>query len=185
MPIPPESPQLAQFHAMAIPELIERFAGGSGRLERRLLTLADSQLDTCFRADAGVGRWSCRMLVGHVADADLVFVHRMRRAVAEDSPMLSVWDEDAFIDAHLYGDEKTGPQLPIAGHVALIHTLRLWAGDWLRALPPEAFARKALHPQRGPQTVRIILDYATWHLEHHGWFLSRKLEKFLGPLADD
>ena len=30
-----------------------------------------------------VGRWPIRVLLGHLADAELVFVHRMRRAVGE------------------------------------------------------------------------------------------------------
>jgi hypothetical protein len=175
------SPPLSDFQALDPAALIERFAQGSSKFERRLLDLSDAQLDTCFRPEANVGRWSCRMLLGHIADADLVFAHRMRRAVAEENPVLAVWDENAFIDSGIYGDETTGKRLPVAGHVALIHTLRLWTADWLRTLDAKALELMALHPERGPQSVKLILTYATWHLEHHAWFLSRKLELLLGP----
>lgn len=177
------APKLDMFVAMDHGAIIERFAAGSSKLEHRLLHCTDAQIDTCFRPEAGVGRWSCRMLVGHIADADLVFVHRMRRAVAEENPILAVWDENAFIDSGIYGDENTGKKMPIAGNVAIIHTLRLWTSDWLRTLDERALESKALHPERGPQTVRVILNYATWHLEHHAWFLSKKLELMLGPAA--
>lgn len=179
-------PQLATFQAMSAPELSERFRLGTDRIERRLLELNDEQLDTFFRPEVGVGRWSCRVLMGHLADADLVFVHRMRRAVAEDRPILAVWDENAFIDAGVYSDEpppkgQGGKGHPVAGFVAVIHTLRMWHGEWLRTLTDEQWNRAALHPERGEQNVKLILTYATWHLENHAWYLSRKLAHFLGP----
>lgn len=188
----PASPPLAEFQSLPAAELVERFAVGSSKLDRRLLDLDNAQLDTFFRPEANVGRWSCRVLVGHIADADLVFVHRLRRTVAEDAPLLAPFDEDAFIDRGLYhphlpgasspgSTPAAGKPLPVAGSVAVIHTLRLWGADWLRTLSAGDFARRALHPQRGEMTVRLILDYATWHLEHHAWYLDRKLDRLLGP----
>lgn len=179
-------PLLATFQAMPVPELVERFRRGTELIERRLLDLNDEQLDTFFRPEAGVGRWSCRVLMGHLADADLVFVHRMRRAVGEDHPVVAVWDENAFIDAGLYADEppptgKGGKGHPVAGFVAVIHTLRMWHGEWLRTLSDEQWKRTVLHPERGEQSVKLILVYATWHLENHAWYLRRKIAHFMGP----
>lgn len=179
-------PLVATFQAMPTPELVERFRRGTELIERRLLDLSDEQLDTFFRPEAGVGRWSCRVLMGHLADADLVFVHRMRRAVGEERPVVALWDENAFIDAGVYADEppprgKGGKGHPVAGFVAVVHTLRLWHGEWLRTLSDEQWSRSILHPERGEQTVRTILMYATWHLENHAWYLRRKIAHFLGP----
>lgn len=162
-------------------DLIERYSQGSNRFERRTLELTDAQQDTAFRPDAGVGRWSCRILIGHVADAELVYAHRMRRAVGEENPVLALWDENAFIDSGLYAGQKGGADRPIAGSVALIHTVRLWTADWLRTLDDGQWRRQALHPENGPQSVRDMLVTAVWHLEHHAWYLSRKLERLLGP----
>lgn len=188
-PITSAAPPIAQFAAAPTAELIEMFARGANRLSRRVLELDDAQLDTFFRPEAGVGRWSCRVLVGHLADADLAFVHRMRRIAAEDGPVLAPFDEDAFIDGRLY-DPHLAPAgsspgndrpLPVAGSVAVIHTVRLWTADWLRTLADSAFARRGLHPQRGELTLRDILVYACWHVENHAWFLDRKLDRLLGP----
>lgn len=178
-------PSLAAFQAMPTPELLERYRRGTELLERRLLDLSDEQADTFFRPEAGVGRWSCRVLMGHLADAELVFVHRMRRAVAEERPVLAVWDENAFIDSGLYGDTppphgKGGRDRPIAGFVAVVHTLRVWHSEWLRTLDEESWKRTALHPERGEQSVRLILTYAAWHLENHVWYLKKKIAHFLG-----
>jgi hypothetical protein len=76
---------------------------GSETLDKRVFQLSAEQVDQAFLPDAGVGRWPIRVLLGHLADAELAFVHRMRRVVGEDSPVFSVWDENSFIDANIYG----------------------------------------------------------------------------------
>src|SRR5690606_14258592 len=79
-------------------ELLERYAAGIENFDRRVVKLTDEQLDQAWLPEAGVGRWPARVLLGHLADAELVFVHRLRRAVAEENPVLSVWEENAFVD---------------------------------------------------------------------------------------
>jgi len=101
-------------------------------------------------------------------------------SAAEENPVLGVWDENAFIDSGLYA----GGQYPVGGFVAVIHTLRRWTAEWLATLSPEQLDRKAMHPERGPQSVRTILSYTTWHLEHHARFLNAKICKLLGPAPE-
>lgn len=175
-------------------DLIARYSTGIELCDRRVVSLDDGQLDTAFLPEANVGRWPVRVLLGHLADAELVFVHRMRRAVAEDNPLLAVFDEQAFIDSGLYGsvapmgqDAGAGaaspPPPPIGAFLATIHTLRKWTTQWLGSLSSKQWERGALHPERGPLTVRKIAEYDTWHLENHVWYLNRKVVKFLGPVA--
>ena len=85
-----------------MPNLSPGTGAGLQRFDSRIFELSDEQMDMAFLPDAGVGRWPVRVLVGHLADAELAFIHRMRRAVAEENPVLAVWDENAFIDAGLY-----------------------------------------------------------------------------------
>lgn len=165
-------------------ELVHRYRRGLEMLDPRIFELSDSQLDTAFLPDAGVGRWPVRVLLGHLADAELAFVHRLRRAVAEDNPMFAAWDEDAFIDAGLYGGPEGGGAHPIAAYISVIHTLRRWTSTWLLTLMPDQFQRTGMHPQRGPQTVKTVLAYATWHLEHHGEYCNRKVCKMLGKRTE-
>ena len=171
----PSPPTYDEFDSLILGDLLDRAAIGVNRLDRRVLELGDEELDTFFRPEAGVGRWSCRVLLGHLADADLVFVHRMRRTVGELNPVLALWDEHSFIDEGLYA--RDGVSLPVAGSVAVVHTLRMWHVEWLRSLPEAAWARVALHPERGELTLRSQVVTTAWHLEHHAWFLARKLEK--------
>jgi hypothetical protein len=167
--------------ALSNPELIARYRQGLQRFDSRIFELSDEQADMAFLPEAGVGRWPVRVLVGHLADAELAFTHRMRRALAEEKPVLAEWDENAFIDAGLYN----GGQYPLGGFVATIHTLRRWTAEWLSSLTSEQMERPALHPEQGPLTIRRMLVITTWHLEHHARFLNSKVLKILGPAPEE
>lgn len=165
--------------------LLPRYRRGIENLDRRIFSLSPEQYEQAFLPDAGVGRWPVRVLLGHLADAEIVYSHRMRRAVAEDHPVLAVWDENAFVDENLYGlgqgDGRGGHSTSMGGFLAVVHTLRLWTSDWLATLRPEQWDRLALHPERGPLSVHQMVAMATWHLEHHARFLKAKLDRFFGP----
>ncbi|HYD01272.1 MAG TPA: DinB family protein, partial [Phycisphaerales bacterium] len=130
-----------------------------------------------FRPESGVGRWPCRVLLGHLADAEILFSHRVRRVVGEERPMFAVWDEEAFIDSNMYGTPETGARYPVGAFVAVIHSQRLWIAQWLSTLTEQQWQRAGMHPERGPQSARRIMEYATWHLEHHAWYLNAKVAR--------
>lgn len=178
-------PQLDEFLALPIPALVARFAVGVENFDRRVVTLTDDQLDMAFLPDSGpnLGRWPVRVLLGHLADAELAFIQRMRRIVAEERPILQSWDENAFIDSGLYGTDRTPREhrQSIGAFIGTIFTLRKWTAEWLRSLEPSAFSRVGLHTERGEQSLKTILVYDTWHLEHHAAFLNAKVVRFLGP----
>lgn len=179
-----EPASLAEYRAMPVGELIDRFDIGVDRLDARVFELTPEDLDRAWPLDAGVGKWPIRVLLGHLADAEVSFVHRMRRVVAEPGCELGVWDDNAFIDAGLYGvlsmTEGQAPASPAIGaDVAVIHTLRKWVGPWLRTLPLPAWSRLGLHPEHGPLSLRHVLAYDTWHLERHAWFCNLKVDRLL------
>ena len=173
-------PKIEELAKLPHGELALRFKVGIEHFDARVTKLTDAQLDTAFRADAGVGLWPCRVLLGHIADADLSYVQRLRRVVAEEKPILQAWDEQAFIDNGLYGSPANGARYPIGAFLATVHTLRQWTGEWLGTLPPDAFKRIGLHTERGEMSLRLLLEYATWHIEHHAWYLNAKVRKLVG-----
>jgi hypothetical protein len=171
---------IGQVEAMDDAGLILRYRKGLELVDARVFELSDEQLDMAFLPEAGVGNWPARVLIGHLADAELAYTHRMRRAVAEDSPVVNAWDENAFVDAGLYA----GGKHPIAGFIAMIHTTRRWTAEWLSTLAPEQLQRRVMHEQNGEMKMRKMLVYTTWHLEHHVRFLNAKICKFLGPAPE-
>lgn len=162
-------------------DLLVRYLRGVENFDPRVFDLTDEQADAPFDAEAGAGRWSVRTLLGHLADAELVYTHRIRRTIAEEGPVLSLWDENAFADGEIYGPHLRSP---LAGFVAAIHTMRRWTAELLMSLSPEQWERKAMHPERGELTVREMVEIAASHLEHHNDFLQRKLDAMLGPRAE-
>lgn len=117
--------------------------------------------------------------MGHLADAEIAFVHRMRRIAAEERPLFAVWDENEFITSGLYGTPGNTARFPITDYVNTIDAVRKWTGTWLGTLPDSTFLRAGQHPERGEQTLRVVLEYATWHLEQHGWFLNQKIARLV------
>lgn len=177
--------QMLTFPAL---HLVMRYRKGIEAIDRRVFDLSERQIDQAFLPDAGVGRWPVRVLLGHLADAELVFVHRMRRAVGEENPVVSLWDEDAFVDANMYDNgakeyadnpeaDQARVMRALGGYMATIHTLRQWCSQWLLALSEAAWEKKIMHPSNGAMTVKTLLAYDTWHLEHHAAFLTKKLDK--------
>lgn len=174
--VPPAIELIDEIERLEPADLISRFRWGVEHFDRRVVQLDDELLDHAFLPDAGVGNWPVRAVVGHLADAELAFVHRIRRTLAEQSPVFGLWDEHAFIDAGLYGNHA-----PVGGFIATIYTLRVWTGELLGTLTDEQWARTAMHPEYGPQSVKRIVAIDTWHLERHAWFVNAKIERLLGP----
>jgi hypothetical protein len=190
----PAKPDRAVIIAGSPEEVLARYRAGVSHYAPAVLSLSDEHLDTAFRPEAGVGRWSIRMVLGHLADAEGVLAHRFRRTVSEEGPVLVPWDFDSFIDAGLYdgpgaaaspdaGDasrpgRRSGQ--PVAAYLALIHAIRTATAEWLSLLPASAWSRSALHPQHGPLTLRELVGSCAWHLEHHSWYAEAKARRLAG-----
>lgn len=170
-------PYLEMFKIMPTDMLLKRLTVSVQNFDPRVLKMEDAKLDTFFQPEAGVGRWSCRVLLGHLADAEVVYLHRMRKVMAEDKPMLANWDEDAFVDRGLYGTPQNSSKFPIGAYVATIYTLRKWMADWIPTLSESDMARSGMHPMRGELSIRTLLESTVYHLEHHGWYLNAKVAK--------
>lgn len=165
--------------------LCSRMHLGLELFDPRVVELDNKQVSQAWLEDAGVGTWPIRVLIGHLADAELVLAHRIRKIIAEDRPELQLWDEHAFIDGGIYGCTADSNLLPpMGGDLAMIHTTRAWLVALLMQLDDEQWSREGLHPINGPMSARIICNYHCWHLEHHAWFLNAKVEKLLGPMPE-
>lgn len=163
-------------------ELIGRLRVGVEWLDPRIFELSDEQLNQAWLPDANVGRWPIRVVLGHLADVEMVFATRIRKIFAEENPTLALFDEHAFVDSAIYGcTEGSTMQPPIGGDVATIHTLRSWLVTFLYQLEQSDWERTGLHPDHGPISIRTLAIYNCWHLERHAWFINAKTERMIGP----
>lgn len=163
--------------------LTARMLIGLERFDPRVVELDHDMVSRGWFEDTGVGAWPIRVLIGHLADSELVLAHRCRRILAEDNPTLNLWDEHAFIDGGLYGCTE-GSHLvpPMGGDLAMIHTTRSWLVALLMQLDEDQWNRQGMHPTNGPVSVRELANQICWHFERHAHFLNAKIERLLGPL---
>lgn len=175
-------PKMREIKDLDAASLCARMRLGLEHFDPRVVELSQEQVSQAWMADAGVGALPIRILIGHLADAEMVMAHRIRKIIAEDKPELALWDEHAFIDGGIYGCTEGSSLLPpMGGDLAMIHTTRNWLCALLMQLEDSHWERQGMHPINGPTTAREIANYNCFHLEHHAWFLNAKIEKLLGP----
>jgi len=176
-------PSMREIRDLDPETLISRMLIGLERFDPRIVELDNDMVSQAWLEEAKVGSWPIRVLVGHLADAELFLALRCRRIIAEDKPTLNLWDEHAFIDGGLYGcTEGSNLTPPMGGDLAMIHTTRSWLVAMLMQLTQDQWNRQGIHPTTGPISVREIANQNCWHLERHAHFLNAKIEKMLGPI---
>jgi hypothetical protein len=114
------------------------------------------------------GRWSTMECVAHLADTEVYFTDRIVRTVALDHPLLMSSDETFYIARLDYQSSDLDEQL------SLFAALRRHAARILRAQPPEAWSRTAVHSHSGLVTLRQLVWQAVRHLRHHLPFIAEK-----------
>lgn len=145
-------------------QLIARYRGGHGLLERALEDLDDAQLD----ARPVPGKLSAREVLAHIADCEQFYADRMKRTIAMDRPLLMGADGWLYPQALHYGDRDVHLEL------RLIEATRSQMAHDLDALDTDAWARVAVHSETGLVTLRQLLLHAIRHLE---WHVETILEK--------
>ena len=178
----PAPTSIKSIKQLSIAELVARLRIGVESIDPRIFELCDDQLDQAWNPEAGIGLWPIRVVLGHLADVEMVFATRIRKIFAEDNPVLAIFDEHAFVDSAIYGcTEGSTMQPPIGGDIATIHTLRSWLVAFLYQIDESDWERTGLHPDHGPISIQTLAVYNCWHLERHAWFINAKAERFLGP----
>ena len=150
-------------------DLLEQYAQGGELLRQAIAGMTPHEI-----LESPVpGKWSTHQVIIHLADGETAFADRIKRIIAMDNPLLLAWDEKQFA-ANLFYNEQSSEDA-----AALIEISRRQITRVLCKLPPEAFARTGKHSERGNQTLKEVIGFAIWHLNHHLKFVAEK-RKALG-----
>jgi uncharacterized damage-inducible protein DinB len=125
-------------------------------LRKSLRKLSDKKLNTPYRE----GGWTVRQLVHHVADSHMTAFHRVRKALTEDAPLVTGYDEKAFA-------ELADSAAPVEWSLDAIEGTH---GRWvmlLESMPEKDFERSFQHAERGPMTLAYATLLYAWHSKHH------------------
>jgi hypothetical protein len=123
------------------------------------------------------GTWSIQQIIVHRWESDLAAVHRMRRVIAEDNPLLIAYDETACAANLMYEHED------LTRVCRMFEDQRRMMAAMLRRLPEEAFARCGVHNQRGKVTLRDFVQIYVDHVRGHMKHLLRKRDLLGKPLT--
>ncbi len=118
------------------------------------------------------GKWSVRQIVAHLADAEMVGCHRFRQVIAEENPTLIAFDQDAWAKNLDYSRRKPKQSLET------FRRIRAENYELLKGLPESAFDRTGNHSERGPITLRDMLDGYAGHAESHARQLQEIREAY-------
>ena len=140
-----------------ITELLERYRRGPELLAVVLTGVFGEEEDFV----SAPGKWSIRQIVAHLADSEIVFAHRFRQVIAEDSPVMVWFDQDAWASHLDYARRKPKQSLET------LRRTRAENHDLLKALPESAYERSGNHTRRGRITLGQMLEDGAAHTESH------------------
>jgi len=138
-------------------DLLERFRRGPELMAAVLTGAAGAELDFV----AAPGRWSIRQIMAHLADSEIVDADRLRRVIAEENPTLMGYDQEAWASNLNYARRK------ISESLETFRRLRAENYELLKDLPEAVFERTGTHSERGPVTLRQLVELNAEHPEKH------------------
>ena len=105
-------------------------------------------------------KWSIREVVGHINDAERVFVFRALWFARGLPGELPSFDQDAAMAGMRFDDRA------LATLVAEFRAIRESSLHFFRSLPDEAWSRRGI-ASGNPFTVRALAHITAGHAEHH------------------
>jgi len=104
-------------------------------------------------------KWSAREVLCHLADTEIVFAFRLRQALSETGHVIQPFDQDGWAKVYSAFDATSA--------LNVFRTVREWNVTLIRSLPAEAFSRPLSHPERGPMTLRTVVETMGGHDLNH------------------
>ncbi|HUP02952.1 MAG TPA: DinB family protein [Bryobacteraceae bacterium] len=118
------------------------------------------------------GKWSARQIMAHLADAEVVFAHRLRQIAGDDNPTLIAFDQEAWARNLNYAGRKPKQSLEA------FRRLRAENHELLKNLPSNAFERAGNHTEAGRMTLTQLVERNANHTESHARQLQALREAY-------
>lgn len=139
------------------PPPLDSYLAAAAILRRAVAGMSPEQLT----ARPVAGRWSTLEVVCHLVDSDQVWIHRMKRVIAEPRPLLLGYDESRFTASLGYQERDLDEE------IALLDAMRREFARVLARLPEGAWSRDGVHNERGLVTLAEMLEIEVEHVAHH------------------
>ncbi len=104
----------------------------------------------------------------HLADTEIAFSFRWRQALAEEHHIVQPFDQDHWATHY--------SSMPGEEALTTFIALRRWNATLLDRLSPGDWERRLIHPERGEQTFRTLVETMAGHDLNH----LEQLERIAG-----
>ncbi|MBV9608335.1 MAG: DinB family protein [Acidobacteria bacterium] len=117
------------------------------------------------------GKWTAAQILCHLADAEMGIGFRLRQVLSEDNHKIQAFEQDDWAKRYAGLDAKTALDAQAA--------MRAWNLALIRTLQPEEWQRRAFHPERGEETVEVLIKMLAGHDLNH----LAQIEQIAGQAA--
>jgi hypothetical protein len=136
--------------------MLKKMADAGGQLQAVVLTTGDPYKPLL------PGSWNTHQVIAHMRDVNQeVYLPRLERIVAEDSPIFDDFDTEGWMTAHYQAREPI--QQLVTGFAEKCRT----SVEWLAGLPVEAWNRPGSHPLIGKHTLQWWVERTLTHITEH------------------
>lgn len=144
----------------ATPDVIERFARAND--------------PATLRKRPYEGKWTSNEIIGHLVDAEVIYLHRVRQIFCEERPVIASIDQDLWVSGQRH-NERVPAELASEFRALRQMTLRLW-----KMMKPEDFKRTGRHSERGDESLGVMIRM------HAGHDLSHidQITRYLAAIAN-
>ncbi len=143
---------------------IEVLSTTPGQLERILELCSEANLERSYAS----GKWSTRQILAHLADTEILMAYRLRQALADPAHVVQPVDENLWAKRY----SSLGAVLAVQSFVGL----RSWNLAFIRSFDLQDWLTEVEHPERGPESVDLMVRFMAGHDLNHLAQLERILE---------
>jgi hypothetical protein len=131
--------------------------------------------DKTMRYKPSPDKWCILEILGHLADIEIVFAHRLRQMLADKKPVIAPMDQDAWTQNLGYMGT------PVPELIALYGLNRHHNVQLLRRLKLADLGKSAFHPElKGDVTVADYVEKVGTHGANHLQQIERLKEQAAG-----
>ena len=128
-----------------------------------LQNLSPSQADYAYAP----GKWTVKQVIGHIVDAERIFVYRALRIARHDNTNLPGFDENAFVDNANFQNRTLEDLLEE------LQVVRAATIAFIKNLDPSDFERRGT-ANNNPISVRALVYIVAGHERHHTKLLRER-----------
>lgn len=153
-------------------ELIARYSDGYRQVAGALKDITTEEMDF----SPAPGKWTCREIVHHLADSEMMSAIRLRKLLVEENSQIQAYDQEEFARELRYGERAIEPAL------LALQAARATTAQLLESMSEADWQRAGKHSESGPYSVETWLQIYAAHAHNHAGQIRRNRQRYRDAL---